>query len=351
MPDKHELIKPIVAQLSKQSSSQGFFQAVRILLRASSTTLGRNLKPSEEAIRLRAEASEAFPASELARIAFDEKENGRPVLDASFFGLYGPSGVLPQHYTQLVIDRIRRKDTALRDFLDIFNHRLLSLFYRAWEKHHFPVAYETAHQANVPDLLSECLMCLVGFGNAGARNRLQVSDKAWLHYAGLKALSGPRPDALEGMISHHFNVPSVVQSFQGEWLRIPIEEQTKLGPAQIGVANNNALGVDAVAGQQTWAIEHRFRIEIGPLCLEQFNSFVPSGAMLERLAQLVRTYVGPQFDFDVQVVLQAQDVPGTDVGQASQSRLGWNTWLGDWRSESHAKQARFESEGNPTGRR
>ena len=347
MPDKRELIKQIVERLAKQRANQSFFQAVRLLLRASSTTLGRNLKPSEEAVRLRAEASEAFPASELAGIAIGEKMNGMPTLEASFFGLYGPSGALPHHYTQLVIDRIRKKDTGLRDFLDIFNHRLLSLFYRAWEKHHFPVAYETAHEAKVPDLVTECLMSLVGFGNNSLRNRLQISDKAWLHYAGLKALSGPRLDALEGMISHHFKIPAAVKSFQGEWLQIPIEEQTSLGSVQLGETKNNAMGIDAVAGQRTWAVEHRFRIELGPLRLEQFNRFVPNGDSLLPLAQLVRTYVGPQFDFDVQVTLHLLDVPRTGLGAASSSRLGWNTWLGDWRSDSHANEARFECEGNP----
>lgn len=347
MPEKLEVIKQIVERLSKQRANQGFFQAVRLLLKESGTTLGRDLKPSEEAIRLRAEASEAFPASEIASISLDEKETGKPTIEASFFGLYGPSGVLPQHYTQLVIDRIRRKDTGLRDFLDIFNHRLLSLFYRAWEKHHFPVAYETAHQAKVSDLVTECLMHLVGFGNSGLRNRLQVSDNAWLHYAGLMALSGPRTDALEGMISDHFQVPSSVSSFEGEWLRIPLEEQTSLGWTQLGETKNNALGVDAVAGQRTWAVEHRFRIEVGPLRLDQFRRFLPSGTLLASLAQLVRTYVGPQFDFDIQVTLHRLDVTGTELGIDSASRLGWNTWLGDWRSDCHAKNARFESEGNP----
>lgn len=347
MEDTPEPLTELVARLAKHRSNQSFFQAVRLLLRASHTTLGRDLRPSAEAIRLRAEASEAFPASELADIEFDLQRDSKPILDASFFGLYGPSGALPQHYTQLVIDRIRKKDTGIRDFFDIFNHRLLSLFYRAWEKHHFPVAYETAHQAKVPDLVTECLMSLVGFGNAGVRDRLQIPDKAWLHYAGLKALSGPRPDALQGIIAHHFNIPAIVQSFQGEWLRIPIEEQTRLGASRLGEMKNNALGVEAVAGQRTWAIEHRFRIQLGPLRLEQFRRFTPDGALLEPLAQLVRTYVGPQFDFDVQLILHPLDVPGTILGSASSSRLGWNTWLGDWRSASSAKDAHFETEGNP----
>jgi len=347
MPENHELLRQIVERLAKQRANQSFFQAVRLILRATGTTLGRNLKPSEEAIRLRSEASEAFPACEIAAIVFGKDENAVPTLDASFFGLYGPSGVLPQHYTQLVIDRIRKKDTGLRDFLDIFNHRLMSLFYRAWEKNHFPVAYETANQAKVSDLVTECLMNLVGFGNEGVRNRLQVSDNAWLHYAGLKALSGPRPDALEGIISDHFKVPASVSSFQGEWLRIPWEEQTSLGSTQLGETKNNALGVDTVAGQRTWAVEHRFRVEVGPLRLDQFKRFIPNGASLVPLAQMIRTYVGAQFDFDVQVTLHRLDVVGTKLGIESSSRLGWNSWLGDWRMDGHAKDARFEVEGNP----
>ena len=349
MPESPDVLKQIVRRLAKQRSNQGFFQAVRLILSATSTTLGRNLRPGEEAIRFRAEASEAFPACEIADIFLDDDldddlDDGKksvPILDASFFGLYGPSGVLPQHYTQLVIDRIRKKDTGLRDFLDIFNHRLISLFYRAWEKNHFPIAYETANQANVTDLVTECLRNLVGFGNSGVRNRMQVSDNAWLHYSGLKALSGPRPDAVEGMISDHFKVPSSVSSFQGEWLRIPLEEQTSLGLTQLGDTKNNALGVDTIAGQRTWGVEHRFRVEVGPLRLDQFNRFVPNGASLVPLAQMIRTVVGPQFDFDVQVTLHKLDVVGTKLGAESSSRLGWNSWLGDWRSDSHARDARF----------
>ncbi len=347
MTENRDTLRKIVKRLASQKASQGFFQAVRCLLKASGTTLGRNLKPCEEGIRLRAEASEAFPASEVAAIAIEEGERAIPTIDASFFGLYGPSGVLPQHYTQLVIDRIRKKDTGLRDFLDIFNHRLLSLFYRAWEKHHFPVAYETANQAQVEDLVTECLMHLVGLGNRSVRDRLEISDNAWLHYGGLKALDGARPDALEGIVSDHFNVPAEVTSFQGEWLRIPIEEQTRLGSAQLGETNNNALGVDAVAGQRTWAVEHRFRVSLGPLRLDAFNRFVPNGRLNVPLAQMVRTYVGPQFDFDVQVNLHREDVVGTEVGEQSTSRLGWNTWLGDWRSGHHAADAIFETEGSP----
>ena len=347
MIQNRESLDELLHGLASRRADQGFFQAVRMVLRATGTTLGEDLSPREEAVRLRAEASEAFPASEIARVSPGDEADPRPVFDVSFFGLYGPSGALPLHYTQLIIDRLRKKDTALRDFLDLFNHRLLSIFYRAYEKHHLPVAFETANRAGNSDLISECLMALAGFGNPGVRGRQEVPDVAWLHFAGLQSLRGPRPDALANIVAHHFGVPAEVHSFRGEWLRIPRAEQTSLGSPRLGREGHNALGVTAVAGARVWAVEHRFRLTLGPLGAAQFARHAPGGSMFVQLGQLVRTYAGPQFDFDVQLVLRREDVPGTTAGSASGSRLGHNTWLGEWRSSDHARDAAFECEGRP----
>ena len=91
-------------------------------------------------------------------------------MTVAFMGLTGPLGVLPRHYTDLLLERGRRKDWTLRDFLDIFNHRLISLFYRAWEKYRLPIVYEAAawrHQEN--DCGSQYLFDLMGLGTSGLR--------------------------------------------------------------------------------------------------------------------------------------------------------------------------------------
>ena len=57
-------------------------------------------------------------------------------------GLIGPLGVLPNYVTELIAAASARRITTMLEFLNIFNHRLTSFFYQAWEKNHFTVAYE-----------------------------------------------------------------------------------------------------------------------------------------------------------------------------------------------------------------
>ncbi len=96
---------------------------------------GTDLKPSQEPVVIKADVDLHFAPTEVASFT---DEQSPPELRVAFYGLFGPSGALPHHYTQLIVDRCRNRDYALRDFLDMFNHRLLSFFYRGWEKNHFP---------------------------------------------------------------------------------------------------------------------------------------------------------------------------------------------------------------------
>jgi type VI secretion system protein ImpH len=349
-------IDDLVTRLARNGSDQSFFQAVRLVLNHARTAIGRDQSPTKDPLKFRAHASIAYPAGEMGAViprpsvvetSSTTLVSRKPIFEATFFGLYGPESALPQHYTQLIIDRIRNKDHALREFLDLFNHRLISLFYRAWEKHHFPIAFETASRADQPDLITDALLSLVGFGNQAVQNRLRVSENTWLHYAGIKSLRGARVDALEKMLASHFRIPAKVIPFQGEWLRIPKDQQSSLGTPNLGQVLSNQLGVDAVAGSQVWAIEHRFRIQLGPLSLKTFQSFTPTSKNLLPLAQFVRTYVGPAFDFDIQVVLVRNQVPGTSLSSVGGSRLGWDSWLGEYRLPQDASDAVFVCEGSP----
>ena len=118
-----------------------FFQAVRLLERFSDgrAVVGRFSNPGEEVVRFASHASLPFPASEIQ--ALERREGKPPLMTVNFMGLTGPQGVLPLYYTELIVQRIRNRDTAMRDFFDLlFNHRMISLFYQAWEKYRFMVA-------------------------------------------------------------------------------------------------------------------------------------------------------------------------------------------------------------------
>jgi type VI secretion system protein ImpH len=351
--------------LSKQLSTEpyrfSFFQAVRLLERAAELAksgelrgrrpVGEDFLPRDEAVRFRTLVSFGVPAGDIAAFQHSDADSGQPpVLTAAFLGLTGPAGVLPQHYTQLLIERVRRKDYSLRDFFDVFHHRLISLFYRSWRKYRFFVDYERV--ASSPDadddLFTQCLFSLIGLGVPQLRGRQQVDDETFLYYGGHFSHAPRNAISLAAILNDYLNVPAQVEQFIGQWLYLEREDQSCF-PSRLRLDGcNNALGVKTIAGARVWGIENRIRIRLGPLSFEDFLRYTPRGDLLGQTAQLVRSYAGAEFDFDVQPVLRADEVPLCQLGgDRSQSYLGWTTWLRSMPMSRDADDAKFAHEGWP----
>jgi type VI secretion system protein ImpH len=309
-----------------------FFQAVRLLERLypKRQRVGRgDTAPADEVVRFRTRPSLAFPPSQLYSIAARngdaahaaEAPPPEPVeMTVAFMGLTGPLGVLPDFYTELVAERARQKDKTLWEFLDLFNHRLLSLFYRAWEKYRFPIGYERDRA----DAFTEYLFHLIGLGGRELRgDQLHLPDRSLLFYGGLIMQRPHSANAVEAIISDYFKVPARVEQFAGQWLELEEDEQTRLGAA------NHELGVSAIAGTRVWDDQSKFRLLLGPMKFTQFISFLPPGQSFKPLTGLVGFLVGQEFDFDVQLALHAAEVPACHLTTQpdTQPRLGWTTWL------------------------
>jgi type VI secretion system protein ImpH len=331
-----------------------FFQALRLLetlcreqYRTDPQTEPNVVQPDapagHPAVRLRAAASLAFPPAEnVSLLAGTREADGEPrrfpfpyEMTVGFMGLTGPAGVLPLHYTTRLIDRCqpRHGDYALRDFLDIFNHRALSMLFGAWAKHFLPYAYEHYRQGAGPaeDLFTFCLRGLVGLGTRGLENRLGVDDETIIYYAGHFA-HFPRPAvSLEQLLADYFGLPVQVQQFRGRWLNLSPEDRSRLPCLAQSRGQNVKLGWDGdlVLGTRIWDVQTKFRIRVGPLDYRQFLDFMPAGRGLRRLSDLTRLYVGPHVDFDVQLVLRHNEVPRTRLtfDRSAAQRLGWNSWL------------------------
>ncbi|HEV2864851.1 MAG TPA: type VI secretion system baseplate subunit TssG [Pyrinomonadaceae bacterium] len=317
-----------------------FFQAVRLLERLlpEREPVGKSGgSPAGEVVRFRTHASLAFPASQIHSLtpAAAREEGGgeagagatardaageQPEMVVNFMGLTGPSGTLPAHYTELLAERARYKDTAYWEFLDLFNHRLISLFYRAWEKYRFHVAYERGDR----DRFTEYLFDLVGLGTRGLKGRLGgQDDEGLLFYGGLVAQRPHSASALAALLGDSYGVPAKVEQFTGQWLALEAESLTRLGAA------NSRLGVDLMAGERVWDRQSKFRLSFGPLTLEEFRRFLPVGPALGPAVKTTRLLVGLEFDFDVELRLRAAEVPGWLLGAAPEEgpRLGWTSWL------------------------
>ncbi len=299
-----------------------FFQAVRLLERLLPewTPVGKYSNPANEIAHFGAHASLAFPASQIQ--AMDWPEKGPVRMTVNFMGLTGPEGVLPNPYTALIIERLRASDTSLRDFLDIFNHRIISLFYQAWRKYRFDVAYEQGER----NRFSRQLLSLVGLGTDGLQERQAVPDDALVYYSGLLSQRPRSAENLRQILIDYFDVPVEIEQFSGGWYHLDSDTQCCLSE---GTSDSEKLGFGAVVGDEVWNQQSRVRIILGPLSLEEYLNFLPDGLCWEPLQAWVRFFSNQEFDFEVKLVLEREQVPACELGAdgAAGPRLGWVSWV------------------------
>jgi type VI secretion system protein ImpH len=252
-------------------------------------------------------------------------------MSVAFFGLVGATGALPEHYTELIIRRLRLKDRALQSFLDLFNHRVVSLLYRAWGKYRLPIRHERAlGDPTDENDVDRVLWSLIGFGTPGMRRPGgDVGEGTYLYYSGHLARRVRPARDLENVLGEHFALPMRVKQFRGHWLFLRREDCTHLGSSGTLGARNNELGRDALLGDRAWDVQGMFRLVIGPLAYERYLDLLPGTGTHRALRQLVRLFVGPELDFDIELVLKAAEAPPCHLGGTGKGapRLGWNSWL------------------------
>lgn len=320
-----------------------FFQAVRLLSRLypERQLVGGIARPVTEVARFGARLSLAFPPSAVHDIEAAAPESQAPVgVTVAFLALTGTQGILPLHYTERLIARKAVKDTATADFFDLFNHRLLSLFFRSWLKHHPAILYEIAATRNRrPDPFTSCLFDLIGMGTNGLRGRLRCHDESLLLYAGLIAQRPMSASALRGILRHHFQVPVEIDQCLGAWYSLEPGDRCYMTTEE----DRNCLGEGAFIGDEVWDQQARFRIRVGPVDLDRFVEFLPGAPALESLVELTRFLVGQAPLFDVQVFLRAEEVPYCRLADdgLDAPRLGWMGWLKTEEFASDAWEAIF----------
>ncbi len=299
-----------------------FFQAVRLLERMEKTRgeVGYFAQPRDETIRFATQPSLSFPPSELYDL--ERMPNGQLKMTVQFMGLCAALSALPSVYTEAVMVRLREKDGAMAEFFDLFNHRLISFFYRAWEKNHFFVGLE----AGKDDALSLRLLDVLGLGTEDMRNRAGISDRTCVYYAGLLGRQVRTADSLRQILEDYFGVPVEVNQFAGTWRTLPKQNRTFL------TGSNQAserLGFGVVAGEEVWDHHGRIRISLGPLDFEQYGYFLPGESGYRDLAGWVQFYSDGAYETEVQLILKREEVPACEMGGqgAARPRLGLVSWL------------------------
>lgn len=315
---------PVDEWLFEEGYRFDFFQAVNLLEMADSrkvkVSVGEGAEPEKEAVRFKSAVGLDFPASDIVEVNPPEDEGTPAHMVVNFMGLAGNLGPLYHPTTELILERLSQKDTAFKDFLDIFNHRLVSLFYRIRKLHRIGLEFRTPGQ----DRFSEYLYSVLGLGTPGLQARMQVRDRALLYYAGLISQQPRSMIGLEFILSDYFQVKVKGNQFRGQWYDLEESQLTRIGSR----GQNQRLGADAVVvGTRVWNQEASFELVLGPLTHEEFLNFLPIGWGFSPLCDLTRFYIGDEYDFSFRLILKAEDVPESRLSATKGPRLGWTSWL------------------------
>lgn len=333
--------KSYTESLAERVAEVSFMQFLRKVQIESGKGIGVEKKVAAQPIQLVPELDPAFPASEITRWEPSDESHVRPRLFVAFQGIFGPQGVLPDHYTQTLLERVRNKDYSLYEFLNIFNNRLLGLFYRAWEKHAYPISMERAWIAQGESPSEQALFALTGNRLPGACDQLSFNDSYLIYYGGLFASPRPSQASLQNMITDFSGMQCAIEPLVGEWHSIDVEDQTQVAIAVLGANFNNVLGKNTIVGDRVWDVENRFSICVGPLTWDQFVENLPNQPSLRQIADLTQRYVGNEWEFEIRVLVAPDEVRGVTLGVEEPFYLGWNSWLGVWNSPSSARDAVF----------
>lgn len=298
-----------------------FFQAMRLIEAAHphKPRLGTARKPSDEPLRLGQAPELSFAPSSLASFKYSG-DGSTSRMEVRFFGLFGPNGPLPLHLTEHARERIiHHGDYTFSRFADLFHHRLLLLFYRSWAQAQPTVSLDRPDKDRFGDYVGS----LIGMGDAAWQKRDAAPDHIKLYFAGQLSRQVRNAEGLESLLSGYLRQAVRIESFVGHWMALPDSERTRM---ERGGSLSSQLGSGAVLGAKVWDRQHKFRIHIGPLSLEQYEAFLPDGAAMSGVTALVRQYFNMELDWDVRLHLKESSSPAAQPGVYG--RLGWTTWIG-----------------------
>jgi type VI secretion system protein ImpH len=316
-----------LGNVSEKPYRYGFYQTVRKIncFYADKPITGRANSPSDDPIRYAQEPYTSFAPATLSGLEIDSSSQ-YPRLTQRFIGMFGPNGPLPLHLTEYARDRSRHhRDKTITRFMDMFHHRIVSLYYGAWAQAQPVVQFDRHEQ----DRFAMYVGSLFGLGLPSSRNADAMHHFSKLGFAGHLSSLPRHIDGLVSMLQGYFGVKSNITEFIAHWMRIPATDRLKLGESSL----NGCLGMNTVIGERVWQRQDKFRISLGPLDLEQYETFLPTGKSFKALVALVRSYVGIEYLWEVNLILSKEEKPVSCLGKSG--TLGWTSWLQTERQVDH----------------
>lgn len=309
---------PVILDLLETPGNFAFAQALDVVARYLRSS---GLHVDDETFRFSVNPNLSFPPSDIESLRLLEDENGavRVEMMMNLLGLHGAASPLPAYFTEYVAQNQDDPD-ALRDFFDIFNHRLVAILHASWRKYR----YYTQYRQYAVDRLSRRFFSFVGVGHEQIRQAKNLNWPRLMAYMGLIAFSGESAGSMESILRHYFShqdmyvIPCVTR-----WVQIPEDQQTRLGTA------NCAAGLDFILGTEVPDQTGKFRIRISNLTWDEFISFLPHKSKFGELQTLTKFVLRSRLDFDVELRLRPEEVRSWKLEEGNDMFLGWATWSGE----------------------
>jgi type VI secretion system protein ImpH len=295
-----------------------FFRLMSLLEAREGYPLGTTASPRRERFRLAQEISLNFPSSSIASADYDE-ETDRINIIIRCLGMLGANGALPTVLTEHIERRVRSKrDKTLYAFINTFQHRLFTLFYRSWALNQPCVDYAWGDDSRHRNRIA----ALAGVHDLYKEHACRIEPRAFMYYCGIFGGYTANRDDLIAFLEDYFKVSFKLIEFVGNWLVISKEDRAQLGRSP----NTTTLGVNLVLGERIWNAHLRYRLHIEAVDHEDFLRFLPNHPSFHKLKDSLLKYVGSQYDCILSMTLRAKSVPAVSLGK--KSFLGWNTWMG-----------------------
>lgn len=329
----------MIAKLLDDPHRFNLFQAIGLLERQTSpgARRGGGLATGDgegEAVRLTGHVALGFQSSDIQRVevrgAAGSMAGGagaahRPgatyVLSTQAMTLAGGQGPLPQPYAELLLERLAERDYAMRDFLDIFNHRFIGFLFRSKKKHAPGLNWESLDASP----LASCIRAIANFALAGEVG----GDIPWLRHAGLMTAAPRSMTGLSRLLEDRFGLAVRGRQFVGGWLPIEPGDQIRLG-------RDAALNARRALGHRVWDQAAAIDIAFDDIDIAQLRRFLPTGDRHGSLSYCVKRYLPCLVD----VYLVLKTGPGARLaarlGGDGAAQLGWTSWLQESRDAGKA---------------
>lgn len=271
-------------------------------------SLGEGDDPSHEAVILKSHISDAIPDHELHTI---ENERTRPIVWMNLVSLGGRGGPLPEVYSDMLKERQRYKDHAFRDFLDIFNHRLASLWYRLRQKTLAGFVQKPAKETPV----GEAGLCLSGIPNTKILEKTTLKPSLLLAAQTLLWARHRSVESLKTLLEDYFHYSVKIEPWQGGWNNISDNETTRLGGPW------NALGRDTILGKRSWNAMQGLHLHI-------YNVNAHMKFPEAQWRDVLRLYIGLHMRVHITLHYDRPNIQPIRLRPKKGFFLGRNTWLG-----------------------